>query len=113
MKYFQSVLKKFDGVAAFSDNLLIQHSWNSPKPSIYAQLDDKNRNLDDWQAIVKQTPDDKAKTVWQVPALAQESDVGCSSGHKSSKYEEYKDLKESKIKKNHSLAADSNSENGG
>lgn len=40
------------------------------KPSICAQLDKKDCNLNDWQAVVKQAIDVEAKIVWQAPLLA-------------------------------------------
>lgn len=48
MEYLQSVLKEFDNVAALTDNLLMRFFWDGIKPSIQAQIDEKDRNLDDW-----------------------------------------------------------------
>lgn len=62
MKYLQLVLKKFDSIAVFTNNLLIQYFQNSLNPSIYTQLDEINHDLDNWQVLVKQAMDAKAKT---------------------------------------------------
>lgn len=47
------------------------------KLSICTQLEEKNRNLDDWQAVVKRAADVKTKITRQAPLLAQESDSHC------------------------------------
>lgn len=39
------------------------------RPFIHAKLDKKDCNLDNWQAVVKQTVDTKAKVAWQAPLL--------------------------------------------
>lgn len=63
-------------------------------------MDKKVRNLDDWQAVVDQVMDTEAKAAWQTPLLAWESDAYYFSGHRLLHNEEFKDQKDSEIKKN-------------
>lgn len=48
IKYFQSLVKKFDSIATFIENFQIFYFWNSLRPFICAQLDEKNHDLDNW-----------------------------------------------------------------
>lgn len=77
MKYLQSVLKKFDGVATPMDNLLIRYFWDGLRLSIRIQLDEKNRNQNDEQMVVKQAMDVVTEAAWQSLLLMRESDVRC------------------------------------
>lgn len=52
-----------------TDDLLIWYFRDSMRLSIHTQLDKKNCNLDNWQAIVKQAIDVEAKAIWQTPLL--------------------------------------------
>lgn len=62
MEHLQCVLKEFNGIATLTDNLLIWSFWDSLKLFICAQLDKKDHDLDDWQAVIEQAIDTKAKT---------------------------------------------------
>lgn len=57
MEYLQSVLKKFDGVATPMDNLLIRYFRDNSRLSIRTPVDEKNRNQNDGQMVVKQAID--------------------------------------------------------
>lgn len=76
-------------------------------PSIRAYLDDKNRNPDDKQAIIKHILNKKAKAIWQVLFLAQTSDACYFRSYKLPKHKEFKDGKNSEIIKNYFFATDS------
>lgn len=69
MEHLQSILKKFDGITASTNNLLIRYFRNSLRPSICTQLDKKDHNLDDWQAVIERAVDIEAKTVYHTPFL--------------------------------------------
>lgn len=50
VKYLQFFLKEFNNVATpFS----IWYFWDALKPFICTQIDEKNRNIDNWQAVIK------------------------------------------------------------
>lgn len=61
MEYLQSVLKQFDNTAALIDNLLIWYFRDGLRPSIYTQLNKIDRYLDNWQTVVEQVVNPKAK----------------------------------------------------
>lgn len=48
MEHLQTILKKFDGITAPTNNSLIWYFWNGLSPSICTQLDKRDRDLDDW-----------------------------------------------------------------
>lgn len=96
-------------VITLIDNLLIQYFQGSLKPSIRAELNKKDWNLDNSQVIVKQAVDTKAKAAWHISLLAQKSDACCFCGYKPLKYKKPINKKNSKAKKNHSLTMKSNS----
>lgn len=72
------MLKKFNNIIVLIDDLLIWNFLDSLKPLIYASLEKKNRKLDNWQVIVKQVGDTKAKVVCQAPLLAWKNNAPCS-----------------------------------
>lgn len=106
----QFILKEFDSIAALIDNLVIWYFQNNIKLFIRAQLDKKNRDLDNGHVIIKQAVDAKSKIAWQAPLLVQKSDAHYSHSQKYLKNEESKDPKNSKAKKNY-LSAHNNSRN--
>lgn len=73
IKDLQSGLRWFNGVVIYIDNLLIQYFWNSPKSQIYAYLDKKYCDLDNWQVVIKQAVNPKAETAQQTSLLVRES----------------------------------------
>lgn len=80
--------------------------------SIGAQLDERVCDLDDWQAVVMQALDIKAKLYWQAFLVGQKRDTRFSHSYRSLKYKEFQKQKNFEIQKNNSLAANSNNENG-
>lgn len=111
MEHLQSILKDFDGVATPIDELLIWYFRDGLRFFICTQLDEKDRNLDDWQVVVKQAVNAKTKVARQALLLVQESNVCCPHGYSPLKSEKFKDLKDSEAKKNH-LTANNNSGSG-
>lgn len=73
----------------------------------------KNRDLNDWLAVVKKTVDAKAKTAWQTLLLVRETNTHYLGGYGLLKYKESKDQKNSKAKKNHFFTTNNNKGNGG
>lgn len=73
---------------------------------------ENNRNLDDWQAVLKRAVDVKVKVAWQAPLLAQKSNRCCLHDYELLKHKKSKEQKDFKAKNNHSLVANNTSENG-
>lgn len=71
MNHLQSVLRIFDAVAAFLDDLLIKYFRNG------LMLDKKICNLDNWQKIIEQAVDVKFIVICQAFLLIQKSDACC------------------------------------
>ena len=61
LEYLQVVLREFDFVAAPNEGIMIWYFWESLRPSIQAQLDVKDRDLDSWDEVVNKTVDAEAK----------------------------------------------------
>lgn len=69
-----------------------------------------DRNLNDLQAVVKRVVYIEVKTAWQALLLMWKSDAHYPYGQRHLKNEEFKNQKNSKVKKNY-LSANSNGEN--
>lgn len=111
MQHLEFILKYFDDVATSRDKLLIWYFRDCPRPFIRTQLDEKNRDLDNWQAIIKRVVDSKAKAAQQDSSLVQDSNVHYLYAHISLKHKKSKNQKNSEIKKNHSPTTNNNSGN--
>lgn len=61
LEYLQVVQKKFNDTTATSKNLLICYFRDNLRPSIRAQIDKRDRNLEYWLEVIKRTIDAKAK----------------------------------------------------
>lgn len=75
LEHLQAVLKEFDVAAAPADDLLIRYFRDGLRPSIRAQMDERDRDLADWQEVIERAVDAEAKAACQAPSLAQESDA--------------------------------------
>lgn len=75
IEHLESILKEFKSVVAPMDDLLIWYFCNGMRPSIFTQLDKKDRKLDDWQAVIKHAVDVEANAVWQAPLLMWKSQI--------------------------------------
>lgn len=53
MKHLQFIFKEFDNIATPTNDFLIWYFQYGLRPTVRGQLDKRNRNLDDWQVIVK------------------------------------------------------------
>lgn len=101
MEHLEFVLKKFNKVAALTDNLLMEYLQNGLRLSIWAQLNKKDHNQDKWQAVIKQILDTKTKLILQALLLVRECDIQCIHDNKSLKNEELMKQKNSEAKMNH------------
>lgn len=97
LENLQAVLKEFDTVAAPNEDLLIRYFRDGLRPSIRAQLDERDRDLDNWQEVIERAIDAEAKAGRQAPSLARESDARCPRGQRPIKS---RDQKDSEAKRN-------------
>lgn len=88
-------------MAASIDNFLIRYFLDDPRPSIYAQLNKKDHNLDDLHLIIEQTGEAQAKTAKPAFLVVQKSNIRYLSDHRPLKSEESRDNKSFEVKKNH------------
>lgn len=86
MGYLSCVVNEFDCIIVVRDNFQILYFQGSLRPSIFAKLDERYRNLDDWQEIVKETVNAKAKIAWQTNLLVWENHARCPRSHRILKY---------------------------
>lgn len=109
IEHLQFFLKEFNRVTAPTNNLLIRYSCNGIRSCIRTQIDEKDYDPDDWQAVVEQAVDAETKVAWHTPSLVRKSDACYSRNHKPLHNEESKDQKDSEAKSNN-LSANNNSE---
>ena len=99
LEHLQVVLREFNSVAAFNEDTMIWYFQKGLWPSIRAQLDVRDRDLDSWDEIVDKTVDAEAKESLQALSWTREIDSRCSQGQQPTK----KDDKDSRdFKKNKS-----------
>lgn len=72
----------------------------NPRFSICTQLNEKISNLNNWQAVIKQTIDAKAKIARKTLLLTQESEAHCLHSNRPLNDEQFKNQKNFKTKKN-------------
>ncbi len=94
LEYLKAVLKEFDPVAAPNEDLLIRYFRDGLRPSIRAQLDEWDRDLDNWQEVIERCINAKAKAGRQASLLTKESDSRCPRGHRPLRSKESRDQKE-------------------
>ena len=81
-KHLQIVLKEFDHAVASNEEVLICYFRNSLKPSIWAQSDKQDRDLDTWEEAIKRAIDAKAKASCQPQFLMKEMNSCYPRGHR-------------------------------
>ena len=74
LEHLQAVLREFDSVAAPNEDTMIRYFREGLRPSIRAQLDVRDRELDSWDEVVDKTVDAKAKASLQAPSGTREMD---------------------------------------
>ena len=67
---------------------MIRYFQKSLQPSIRAQLDAKDRDLDSWDEVVDKTVDAKTKASLQAPSGTREMDSRCPRGQRPTKKED-------------------------
>ena len=92
MKYLQAVFLEFNFVSALNKDTIIRYFWEDLWPSIQAQLDIRDRDLDSWDEFVDKTVDAEAKASLQAPSGTRKIDFWCPWGQQPTK----KDDKDSK-----------------
>ena len=75
-------------MAAPNKDTIIRYFREGLWPSIRAQLDVKNRELDSWDEVVDKTVDAKAKVSLQAPSETREMDSWCPQGQRPTKKED-------------------------
>ena len=99
LEHLQAVLQEFDSIAAPNKDTIIRYFQEGLRPSIQAQLDVKDRDLDSWDEVVDKTINAKAKASLQDQSGTSKIDFWCSHGQQSTK----KDDKNSRDTKRISL----------
>ena len=88
MEHLQAVLREFDSVAAPNEDTMIRYFREGLRPSIRAQLDVRDRDLDSWDEVVDKTVDAEAKASLQAPSGTREMDSRCPRGQRPTKKED-------------------------
>ena len=65
LEHLQAVLREFDSVAAPNEDTMIRYFREDLQPSIRAQLDVRDWELDSWDEVVDKTVDAEAKASLQ------------------------------------------------
>ncbi len=84
LEYLQAMLKEFDPSGAPNKTTLIRYFQEGLSPSIWAQLDHRGRDLDDWEEVVEKAGDVEAKANLQPSFYVRDIDVRCPKGHRPS-----------------------------
>ena len=102
LEHLQAVLQEFDSVMASNEDTMIRYFREGLRPSIRAQLDVRDRELDSWDEIVDKTVDAEAKASLQAPSGTQEMDSQCPCGQQPTKKEDKdsRDYKKNKSSQN-------------
>ena len=88
LEQLQAVLREFDSVAAPNKDTMIRYFREGLRPSIRAQLDVRDRELDSWDEVVDKTVDAEAKASLQAPSGTREMDSRCPRGQRPTKKED-------------------------
>ena len=89
-------------MAALNEDTIIRYFQEGLRPSIRAQLDVRDRELDSWDEVVDKTVDAEAKTSLQALSGTREIDSQCPCGQQPTKKEDKdsKDFKKNKFSQN-------------
>ena len=69
-------------MAAPNEDIMIRYFRKGLRPSIWAQLDVKDRDLDSWDKVVDKTVDAEAKASLQALSGTREMDFWCPQGQR-------------------------------
>ncbi len=84
LEHLQAVLKEFNPSDAPNKTTLIRYFREGLRPSIWAQLDHRGRDLDGWEEVVEKAGDAEAKANLQPPFYVRDIDAKCPKGHRPS-----------------------------
>ena len=98
LEYLQAVLQEFDSIAAPKKDTMIRYFCEGLRPSIRAQLDVRDRDLDSWDEVVDKTVDAEAKASLQAPSGTREMDSQYLRGQRPTKKDDksFRDFKKNK-----------------
>ena len=85
MEHLPTVLQEFDSVAAPNEDTMIRYFQEGLQPSIQAQLDVRDRDLNSWDEVIDKTVDAKAKASLQALSGTKEIDSWCPQGQRPTK----------------------------
>ena len=91
LEHVQAVFQKFDPTVTPNKETLIQYFRKGLKPSSWAQLDARGRELDSWEVAVEKAVNAEAKILLQPRCGSREIDSRCFGGNRLTKKEK-KDL---------------------
>lgn len=108
MEHLPFIVKKFDSVIILINNLLIWYFQDDFWSSIFAQFDERDRNLDDGQAVIKQLIEVKAKAARQALSPVLKTNRRSPHSNRPQKNLEFKDYKNFEAKKYHDFSITNN-----
>ena len=88
LEHLQTVFKEFDPATAPTKEVLICYSRDGLKPFIQAQMDERGRDLETWEEVIKKAIDAEAKAARQPQSLMKEMDNCCLWGYRPTKTDE-------------------------
>ena len=88
LEHLQAVLKEFDPIAAPDEEVLIRYFRDGLRPSIQAQMDNRNRELDSWDEVLEKAIEAEAKASLQPASSVREMDSRCYRGRRPVKKDE-------------------------
>ena len=82
LEHLQSILQEFDKERAPEESDLIRFFREGLRPSIKAQIEQRGREHDSWEELVKKAIDAEAKASLQPPSILREMDQRCPRGNR-------------------------------
>ena len=82
LEFLQTILKEFDPTATPNEETLIRWFWENLHPFIWAQLNNREQDLDAWDKIVENAVNVKVKACLQSPFKTREIDSRCPKKYK-------------------------------
>ena len=107
LEHLQAVLQEFDPGAVLNKQIMIRCFLKSLKPSVWAQMDARSRDLNSWEKAVEKTINTEAKAMLQSSTSTCDMDSRCPRGNRPTKKEEKNSS--GKIKSTDSPFADTSS----
>ncbi len=97
LEHLQAVLKEFDPVVAPSEDVLICYFRDGLRPSIRAQMDSRNRELDSWEEVLEKAIEAESKASLQSASNTRDMDARCFRGRRPAKKDEVSFFKDPRI----------------